>query len=104
MNCESCERPKKSRMTALSAFGLISWSQAPVNIFERFLLIMRRIFPQRLYHRVVMRDIDDVNFANLETHNLANRCQSERLERARDCDFTVAYFRGQHFCGELFFV
>ena len=25
MNCESCERPKKSRTTALSAFGLISF-------------------------------------------------------------------------------
>src|ERR1017187_7632981 len=25
MNCESCERPKKSRMTALSAFGLINF-------------------------------------------------------------------------------
>src|SRR5437660_3961845 len=64
----------------------ITWPEAPVNILERFLLIMRSIFPERLYHRVVMRAIDNVNFANLETHNLADRCQSERLERARDCD------------------
>src|SRR5712691_13153504 len=51
-----------------------------------------------------MRNIDDFNLANFQTHDLTNCRQSERFEGARDRDFAVADFHRQHLGSELFLV
>ena len=43
----------------------IARTQTPVNILERFLLIVRRIFPERFYDRVVVRNVDHLHFLDL---------------------------------------
>ena len=65
---------------------------------------MRRIFPKRFYDRVIIRDIDDLNLFDAETHDLANRRQGEWLKRAGNGNFAVKHLRGQHFGCKLFFV
>ena len=82
----------------------IARTKTAVNILERFLLVMRRIFPERLHDCVIVRNVDDFHFANLQSHDLADRRQSERLERTRHGHFAVADFLGKYFGGQFLFV
>ena len=82
----------------------ITRPKTPVNILERFLLVVGRVFPERLHDRVVVRNIDHFYLVNLECHDLADCRQSERFESARHCRLPIADFRGKHFGGQLLFV
>src|SRR6476620_7376523 len=59
----------------------IARAEPAVNILERFFLIVRRIFLQRLYHRVVRRNVDHLHFLDSKRHDLANSRERERFKR-----------------------
>src|SRR5713101_3956019 len=82
----------------------ITGTKAPVNVLERFLLVMGRIFPKRLHDRVIVRNVDHFHLVNLERHDLADGRQSQRLERARYRHLAVTNLASEHFGGQLFFV
>src|SRR5438046_7317666 len=82
----------------------ITRSKTPVNILERFLLVMGRIFPKRLHDRVIVRNVDHFHLVNLERHDLTNSRESERLERPRHRHLAVTDLRSEDFGGKCFFV
>ena len=65
---------------------------------------MSRIFAERFDDGVVVGNIDDLNFLNPETHDLANSRKCERFKSSGNGHFAVTDFRGQNFSSELFFV
>ena len=77
------EKESLEQSTSIRHSRGIARAETPVNIFQRFFLVMGRIFPERLYDRVVMRNIDHFHLVNLECHDLADCRQSERFESPR---------------------
>ena len=82
----------------------ITRPKTPVNILERFLLVMGRIFPKRLHDRVIVRNVDHFHLVNLERHDLADGRQSQWLERTRYRHLAVTNLGSEHFSGQLLFV
>ena len=82
----------------------IAGAQTPVNVFERFFLVVRRIFPKRLDDCVIVRNIDHFHLVNLQRHDLTNGRQGERLERARHRRLTITDLGRENFGGQLLFV
>ena len=63
----------------------IAWTQAAINVLQRFLFIFRRV----LLHAfdddaIINRGIDDFDFADAQLANLFDHCFGERLESAGD--------------------
>ena len=65
---------------------------------------MRRIFAERFDDGVVVGNIDDLNFLDPETHDLANGRECERFKSPSNGHFAVTDFRRQNFGRELLFV
>ncbi len=84
--------------------GRIARAQLAIDILERFLLVVRRIFLQRFHDGVVVRDVDHLHFLVTERHDLADRRQGERLKSARHGHFAVEHVGDQNFGRELLFV
>src|SRR5205807_1324013 len=98
------EKESFEQSTGIRDRRRIAGPKSAIYILESFFLIVRRIFPKRFYDRVIIRDIDDLNLFDAQTHDLANRRQGEWLKRAGNGNFAVKHLRSQHFGCKLFFV
>ena len=94
------EKEPLQKSTGIRHRRRIARAQLAVNVLERFFLIVRRIFFQRLHDGVVVRDVDHFHLFMSERHDLADGRQGERLESARDGHFTIEHVGGQHLGGE----
>src|SRR5205807_9944170 len=98
------EKESLEQSTGIRDRRRIAGAKSAIDILESLFLIVRRIFPKRFYDRVIIRDINDLNLFDAQTHDLPNRRQCERLKRAGNGNLAVKHLRGQHFGRELFFV